>query len=86
MDSDSKYYLIACDYDGDGNEEAFAFTGAWNGENENWQELKLYYIHSDGQVEKIEMNDDVVGRPEKIADPEQNDFQTISSHLEIRHS
>lgn len=67
-------YLIACDYDGDGNEEAFAFTGAWNGENENWQELKLYYIHSDGQVEKIEMNDDVVGRPEKIADPEQNDF------------
>lgn len=74
VDSDSKYYLIACDYDGDGNEEAFAFTGAWNGENENWQELKLYYIHSDGQVEKIEMNDDVVGRPEKIADPEQNDF------------
>lgn len=73
-DADSKYYLIACDYDGDGNEEAFAFTGAWNGENENWQELKLYYIHSDGQVEKIEMNDDVVGRPEKIADPEQNDF------------
>ena len=74
MDSDSKRYLIACDYDGDGNEEAFAFTGVWNGENENWQELKLYYIHSDGQVEKIEMNDDVVGRPEKIADPEQNDF------------
>lgn len=74
VDSDSKYYLIACDYDGDGNEEAFAFTGAWNGENENWQELKLYYIHSDSQVEKIEMNDDVVGRPEKIADPEQNDF------------
>lgn len=74
VDSDSKYYLIACDYDGDGNEEAFAFTGAWNGENENWQELKLYYIHSDGQGEKIEMNDDVVGRPEKIADPEQNDF------------
>ena len=74
MDSDSKHYLIACDYDGDGNEEAFAFTGVWNGKNENWQELKLYYIHSDGQVEKIEMNDDMVGRPEKIADPEQNDF------------
>ena len=74
QNSDSKHYLIACDYDGDGNEEAFAFTGVWNGENENWQELKLYYIHSDGQVEKIEMNDDMIGRPEKIADPEQNDF------------
>lgn len=79
VDSDSKRYLIACDYDGDGNEEAFAFTGVWNGENENWQELKLYYIHSDGQVEKIEMNDDVVGRPEKIADPEQIDESHIAA-------
>lgn len=67
-------YLIVSDYNGDGAQEAFAFTGIWNSDNENWQELKLYYIHSDGQVEKIEMNDDVVGRPEKIADPEQNDF------------
>lgn len=67
-------YLIVSDYNGDGAQEAFAFTGIWNSDNENWQKLKLYYIHSDGQAEEIKMDGDVVGRPEKIADPEQNDF------------
>ena len=59
---------------GDGAQEAFAFTGIWNSDNENWQKLKLYYIHSDGQAEEIKMDGDVVGRPEKVSDPEQTDF------------
>lgn len=58
-------YLIVSDYNGDGAQEAFAFTGIWNSDNENWQKLKLYYIHSDGQAEEIKMDGDVVGRPEK---------------------
>lgn len=67
-------YLIVSDYNGDGAQEAFAFTGIWNSDNENWQKLKLYYIHSDGQAEEIKMDGDVVGRPEKVSDPEQTDF------------
>lgn len=79
-------YLIVSDYNGDGAQEAFAFTGIWNSDNENWQKLKLYYIHSDGQAEEIKMDGDVVGRPEKVSDPEQTDFQIISSHWETKHS
>ena len=67
-------YLIVSDYNGDGAQEAFAFTGIWNSDNENWQKLKLYYIHSDGQAEEIKMDGDVVGRPEKVSDTEQTDF------------
>ena len=55
-------YLIVSDYNGHGAQEAFAFTGIWNSDNENWQKLKLYYIHSDGQAEEIKMDGDVVGR------------------------
>lgn len=67
-------YLIVSDYNGDGAQEAFAFTGIWNSDNENWHKLKLYYIHSDGQAEEIKMDGDVVGRPEKVSAPEQTDF------------
>lgn len=79
-------YLIVSDYNGDGAQEAFAFTGIWNSDNENWQKLKLYYIHSDGQAEEIKMDGDVVGRPEKYLTRNKPIFQIISSHWETKHS
>lgn len=37
-------------------------------------DLTPEHIYSDGQAEEIKMDGDVVGRPEKVSDPEQTDF------------
>ena len=72
-------YLIVSDYNGDGAQEAFAFTGIWNSDNENWQKLKLYYIHSDGQAEEIK-NGRGWSDGRKNSDPNKPIFQIISHH------
>ena len=77
--ADSKYagcerYVVVNDYDGDGNQEAFGFFGIWSGENQNWESLKLYYIHSDGQIEEIPTDENELGNPDKMSGTGQMDF------------
>ena len=79
-------YLIVSDYNGDGAQEAFAFTGIWNSDNENWQKLKLYYIHSDGQAEEIKWTVMWSDGRKKYLTRNKPIFQIISSHWETKHS
>ena len=58
----------------DGKQEAFGFLGIRNDEYQTWESVKLYYLKSDGSVEKIALNGDVTGGPAKVSGTEQMDF------------
>lgn len=77
--ADSKYagcrrYVIVSDYDGDGKREAFGFFGIWSAESQGWTQLKLYFIHSDGQVEAFNTAENAIGAPAEMTGPDQTDF------------
>lgn len=48
--------------------------GIRNDEYQTWESVKLYYLKSDGSVEKIALNGDVTGGPAKVSGTEQMDF------------
>ena len=72
--AENERYVIVNDYDGDGKQEAFGFLGIRNDEYQTWESVKLYYLKSDGSVEKIALNGDVTGGPAKVSGTEQMDF------------
>ena len=72
--AENERYVIVNDYDGDGKQEAFGFLGIRNDEYQTWESVKLYYLKSDGSVEKIALNGDVTGGPAKVSGAEQMDF------------
>ena len=79
VSADSKYagcrrYVIVSDYDGDGKQEAFGFFGIWSAESQGWTQLKLYFIHSDGQVEAFNTVENAIGAPAEMTGPDQTDF------------
>lgn len=59
----SRWQYLPNDYDGDGEIEVFAFGGEEDTQYKQWLYLQVYYIDSNGNVQKVDVGKNLGGAP-----------------------